>query len=101
MKKDLPFSLIILFTVFAGIFSNTAHQNSSFHYDVNAINCGHSHKFLDNLIIFEYKKGYDIIADQAGRAGIISERLDFEFTKFWGRNLTNYQTISVSQKTEG
>ena len=101
MKKDLPFPLIILFTVFAGILSNTAHQNRSFHYEVNAINCVHSHKFLDNHIIFAYKKGYDIIADQAGGAGIISERLDFEFTKFWGRNLANYNRISVSQKTEG
>ena len=161
MKKNLPFSLIVLFTVFAGISNNTAYQSHTFHYktysidnyvqkksagifenllagkltnqesynmiiscsqpgdqykegnkisdgmpaeqtsDVNAIICGHSHKFFDNLIIPEYKIDYDIIADQAGRMGIISERLDFEFTKFWGRNLANYHTISVSQKTEG
>ena len=161
MKKNPLFSLIVLFTVFAGFPCNTTYQTQSFHYktysinnnvqkkpvgafenlmanklkneeshdmiislsqpgdqykegnkisvvippkqtsDVNAVIFGHSHKFLDNLIIFEYKKGYDFIVGRAGRAGIISERLDFEFTKFWGRNLANYHTNSVSQKTEG
>jgi hypothetical protein len=127
MKKNLPFYLIVLFTVFGGIPDNMAYQSHSFHCktyrfnnnvqkrsgnvfenlivkqtsEINAISCDHSHKFLDNLINYEYKKSYDFIADQAGRPGIISERLDFESTKFWGRNLANYHTISVSQKTEG
>ena len=120
MKKNLPFSLIVLFTVFAGIPNNNAYQSHSFHYKSYSFNNNiqkksaggfenlianklknRSHKFLHNLIYYEYKKGCDFITDQAGRAGIISDRLDFEFTKFWGRNLANYHTISVSQKTEG
>ena len=156
MKKNLPFYLIALFIVFAGIPCNTSYQSQSVHYktysinnnisnniqkksadvfenlkadklineesydriiallkpgdqykednkisdemtakqtsDFNAVSCGHSHKCFANLIIFEYKKGNDIIADQAGRAGIISERLDFEFTKFSGKKLAKYQT---------
>jgi len=161
MKKNLPFSLIVLLIVFAGIPCNTTYQSHSFQYktysinnhvqkrsagifenlitdklkneesydmiisllipghlykesnkisdempakqtsEANAFTCGHCHKFFDNLIIPGYKKGCDIITDQAGRTGIISERLGFEFTKFSGRNLANYHTISVSQKTEG
>ncbi|HKC34812.1 MAG TPA: hypothetical protein VKB95_02085 [Chitinophagaceae bacterium] len=161
MKKNLPFSFLVLLIVFAGIPCNTSYQSQSFHYktycinnnvqkkaadvfenliadklrnkesydmiislsqpgdqykednkisdempakqtsDVNAIFCGHNHKFFDNLFVFEYKKGYGIIADQAGQVGLISDRLDFEFTKFSGRNLAKYHTISVSQKTEG
>ncbi|HMK26179.1 MAG TPA: hypothetical protein VK483_09130 [Chitinophagaceae bacterium] len=124
MKKNFLFSLVVLFTVFTGIPGNTAYQSHSIQYkmynfntnvqkrsgnifenlaakqtrDINAIICGRCHKFLDNLINYEYKKGCDFIA---GRAGIISGMLDFEFTKFWGRNSANYHTISVSQKTEG
>ena len=127
MKKNLPFSLIVLFTVFAGIPGNTAYQSHLFHYktyhfnnnaqkrsvsifenliakqtsNINAISCGRNHQSSANCINDEYKKGCDFIASRAGRAGIISEMIDFGFTKFWGRNLANYHTISVSQKTEG
>ena len=123
MKKNLPFSLIVLFTVFAGIPGDVAYQNHSFHcktyrcnnnvqkrsvifFENQMADKSKNEESRDRIISLtqagdQYKKGYDIIADQAVRAGIIFEMSDFEFTKFWGRNLVKYHTISVSQKTEG
>jgi 5'-nucleotidase len=62
---------------------------------------GHTHTFLDNPVVYKNKKGDDTIVNQVGFAGIILGRLDFEFTKFSGKKLTENHNISVSQKTGG
>ena len=161
MKKNLPLFLLVLFTVFAVIYCNTAYQSQLLQYkiycnnnnaqkqpgstfenliadklmneescnmviclshpgdqhksgnkvsdkiltkktmDADIITGGYNHKFFNNLIINKYKKADNIIVNQNDRAGIVLDRLGFEFTKFSGRNLANYHTISVSQKTGG
>ena len=60
---------------------------------------GHTHTFLDNPVVYKNKKGSDVIVNQAGWAGIILGRLDFEFSKFSRKKMTNSHSISVSKKT--
>jgi 5'-nucleotidase len=62
---------------------------------------GHTHTFLDDPIKYKNKKGEDIIINQVGFAGIILGRLDFEFSKFSGKNLSKSKSITVSQKSGG
>lgn len=69
--------------------------------NIDLIIGGHTHTFLDNPVIFKNKKGSDVIVNQVGWAGIILGRLDFEFSKFLGKNLVKTHTISVSQKSGG
>ncbi len=69
--------------------------------NIDLIIGGHTHTFLDNPVMYKNKKGDDVIVNQVGFAGIILGRLDFEFTKFSGRKLTQNHNISVSQKTGG
>jgi 5'-nucleotidase len=69
--------------------------------NIDLIIGGHTHTFLDNPVVYKNKKGDDVIVNQVGFAGIILGRLDFEFTKFSGKKLTQNHNISVSQKTGG
>jgi 5'-nucleotidase len=69
--------------------------------NIDLIIGGHTHTFLDNPVVYKNKKGGDVIVNQVGFAGIILGRLDFEFTKFSGKKLTQNHNISVSQKTGG
>ncbi len=67
--------------------------------NIDLIVGGHTHTFLDKPDVYKNKKGDDVIVNQVGWAGIVLGRLDFEFTKFSGKKLTNSHSISVSQKT--
>jgi len=69
--------------------------------DIDLIIGGHTHTFFDNPITYKNKKGDDIVVNQVGWAGIVLGRLDIEFTRFSGKKLAKYHTISVSQKAEG
>ncbi|HET9429550.1 MAG TPA: hypothetical protein VFO70_00165, partial [Chitinophagaceae bacterium] len=60
---------------------------------------GHTHTFLDSPVVLKNKKGNDVVVNQVGWAGIILGRLDFEFSKFSRKKMTNSHTISVSKKT--
>lgn len=60
---------------------------------------GHTHTFFDKPVVIKNKKGQDVILNQVGWAGIILGRLDFEFSKFSGKKIANYQAITVTEKT--
>ncbi len=60
---------------------------------------GHTHTFLDQPVVYKNKKGGDVIVNQVGWSGIILGRLDFEFSKFSGKKMTNAHSILVSEKT--
>ena len=162
MKKNLTFSLMVLFTVFAGTSGNTAYQSLSHQYKTFCINnnkeqkqsagtfgnlmadklmneesCGmviclshpgyqyaesnkvsdeipaeetnhidlitggHTHTFFDNPMICKNKKGNDIMVNQVGWSGIVLDRLNFEFTKFSGKNWQNIIQFLFHKKQEG
>ena len=67
--------------------------------NIDLIIGGHTHTFLDNPIILKNKKNEDVIVNQVGWAGIILGRLDFEFSKFSRKKMTNFRAITVSKKT--
>lgn len=67
--------------------------------NIDLIIGGHTHTFLDNPIVIKNKKGEDVIINQVGWAGIILGRLDFEFSKFSRKKMTNFRAITVSKKT--
>jgi 5'-nucleotidase len=69
--------------------------------NIDLISGGHTHSFLDQPIVYKNKKGDDVVVNQVGFAGIILGRLDFEFSKFFGKKLIKNHNISVSQKTVG
>jgi 5'-nucleotidase len=60
---------------------------------------GHTHSFLDNPVVVKNRKGNDTVINQVGFAGIILGRLDFEFSKFSRKKMTNSHSIIVSKKT--
>jgi 5'-nucleotidase len=60
---------------------------------------GHTHTFLDNPVVIKNKKGDDVVINQVGWAGIVLGRLDFEFSKFSGKKMTNSHSITVIPKT--
>lgn len=60
---------------------------------------GHTHTFLDNPVVIKNKKAGDVVVNQVGWAGIILGRLDFEFSKFSGKKMSNSHSISVAKKT--
>lgn len=60
---------------------------------------GHSHTFMEKPAVVKNRKGDDTVINQVGFAGIILGRLDFEFSKFSRKKMTNYHSITVSKKT--
>lgn len=67
--------------------------------NIDLIIGGHTHTFFESPVIYKNKKGKDVIVNQVGWAGIILGRLDFEFSKFSGKKLSNAETITVTKKT--
>jgi 5'-nucleotidase len=60
---------------------------------------GHTHTFLDEPELVKNNAGSDVIINQAGWAGILLGRLDFEFGARQKKNLTKSHTVVVSKKT--
>jgi 5'-nucleotidase len=66
--------------------------------NIDLIIGGHTHTFLDAPVSFKNKKGNDVIVNQVGFAGIILGRIDFEFSKFSKKKLSNSSAITVTKK---
>jgi 5'-nucleotidase len=65
---------------------------------VDLIIGGHTHTFLDAPVLAKNKNGADILINQVGWAGIILGRLDFEFSKLKGKNLSTAHTLVVGKR---
>ena len=68
--------------------------------DIDLIIGGHTHTFLNEPVVFENKKGNDVIVNQVGWAGINLGRLDFNFNKYSKKKLSQSSSITVTKKTE-
>ncbi len=66
--------------------------------NIDLIIGGHTHTFLDAPVVFKNKKGFDVIVNQVGFAGIVLGRLDFEFSLFTSKKLVQSKTITVVSK---
>ena len=67
--------------------------------NIDLIIGGHTHTFLDAPVVVKNKTGSDVLINQVGWAGIILGRLDFEFSSFRNKNLSNSHTVIVGKKT--
>lgn len=67
--------------------------------NIDLIIGGHTHTFLDAPVVVKNKIGSDVLINQVGWAGIILGRLDFEFSRFRNKNLSNSHTVIVGKKT--
>lgn len=68
--------------------------------NIDLIIGGHTHTFLNAPVEFKNKKGYDVIVNQVGWAGINLGRLDFDFSKYSKKKLSEASSITVTKKTE-
>jgi len=66
--------------------------------NVDLIIGGHTHTFLDAPIVEKNRVGGDVIINQVGWAGILLGRLDFDFTRSGGKNLTQASAITIGKK---
>ncbi len=60
---------------------------------------GHTHTFMDEPAVVKNKNGNDVVINQAGWAGLVLGRLDFEFSKFSGKKMMKSQAISITKKS--
>jgi 5'-nucleotidase len=67
--------------------------------NIDLIIGGHTHTFMEHPVTIKNKKGNDTVINQVGFAGINLGRLDFEFSKFSSKKMTNFNTITVSKKS--
>ena len=68
--------------------------------NIDVIIGGHTHTFLPTPIIYKNRKGSDVIVNQVGWAGINLGRLDFDFSKYSKKKLSQSSSIMVTKKTE-
>ncbi|HET9747136.1 MAG TPA: metallophosphatase [Chitinophagaceae bacterium] len=68
--------------------------------NIDLIIGGHTHTFLQAPVVYKNKKGEDVLVNQVGWAGINLGRLDFDFTKFSNKKLSNASSIRVTKKTD-
>jgi len=66
---------------------------------IDVIIGGHTHTFFEKPAVLRNKAGKDVVINQVGWAGINLGRLDFEFSKFSGKKMTNSERISISEKS--
>ena len=68
--------------------------------NIDLIIGGHTHTFLNAPVVFKNKKGDDVLVNQVGWAGINLGRLDFDFSKYSKKKLSESSSITVTKKTE-
>ncbi len=66
---------------------------------VDLIIGGHTHTFLDAPVVEKNKAGSDVLINQVGWAGIMLGRLDFDFARSGGQNLSQARTVLIGKKT--
>lgn len=60
---------------------------------------GHTHTFLTEPVLIKNKKGSDVLVNQVGWAGLQLGRLDFEFSTYKKKKLTQSNTLVIGKKT--
>jgi len=67
--------------------------------NIDLILGGHTHTFMEAPQNLKNKNGSDILINQVGWAGIVLGRLDFEFSRIRGKNLSKSHTVVIGEKT--
>ena len=103
LKKEKDCDLVICLSHLGNLYSDNKVSDkrlASETENIDLIIGGHTHTFLPTPIIYKNKKGSDVIVNQVGWAGINLGRLDFDFSKYSKKKLSQSSSIMVTKKTE-
>lgn len=68
-------------------------------FDIDLVIGGHTHRFFEQPRKYRNRKGGDTIVNQVGWAGIHLGRLDYSFSGFNRKNISNAHTVVIGKKT--
>lgn len=68
-------------------------------YDIDLIIGGHTHRFFTEPRKYPNRRGGDTVVNQVGWAGIQLGRLDYSFSGYKKKNLSNANTVVIGKKT--
>jgi 5'-nucleotidase len=68
-------------------------------FDIDLIIGGHTHRFFEEPRKYRNRRGGDTVVNQVGWAGIQLGRLDYSFSGFTRKNLSNAHTVVIGKKT--
>jgi len=67
-------------------------------FDIDLIIGGHTHRFFEEPRKYRNRKGSDVVVNQVGWAGIQLGRLDYTFSGFNRKSLSNAHTVVIGKK---
>ena len=103
LKKDKDCDLVICLSHLGNSYSDNKVSDKRLAGETENIDLiigGHTHTFLPAPILYKNKKGSDVIVNQVGWGGINLGRLDFNFSKFSKKKLSQASSIMVTKKTD-
>lgn len=103
LKKEKDCDLVICLSHLGNSYSDNKVSDKRLAGETENIDLiigGHTHTFLPAPILYKNKKGSDVIVNQVGWGGINLGRLDFNFSKFSKKKLSQASSIMVTKKTE-
>lgn len=68
-------------------------------FDIDLIIGGHTHRFFTEPRKYPNRRGGDTVVNQVGWAGIQLGRLDYSFSGYKKKNLSNAHTVVIGKKT--
>jgi 5'-nucleotidase len=103
LKKEKDCDLVICLSHLGNTYSDNKVSDKRLATEtanIDLIIGGHTHTFLQAPIVYKNKKGDDVLVNQVGWAGINLGRLDFNFSKYSKKKLSEASSITVTKKTE-
>ena len=103
LKKEKDCDLVICLSHLGNSYSDNKVSDKRLAGETENIDLiigGHTHTFLPAPILYKNKKGSDVIVNQVGWGGINLGRLDFNFSKFSKKKLSQASSIMVTKKTD-
>ena len=68
-------------------------------FDIDLIIGGHTHRFFSEPRKYRNRRGSDVVVNQVGWGGIQLGRLDYTFSGFSRKSLSNAHTVDIRKKT--
>jgi 5'-nucleotidase len=103
LKKQKDCDLVICLSHLGNTYSDNKVSDKRLATETENIDLiigGHTHTFLPAPIVYQNKKGEDVLVNQVGWAGINLGRLDFNLSKYSKKKLLEASSITVTKKSE-
>ena len=102
LKKEKDCDLVICLSHLGNTYSDNKVSDKRLAMETENIDLiigGHTHTFLPAPIVYKNKKGADVLVNQVGWAGMNLGRLDFDFSEYSKKKLSQASSITVTKKT--